>query len=159
MLRAILGELAGIIEPGDVTVLLANGTHRGARHGELAELIGPDLASSLRVIDHDCRDDDQLIWCGRLGAGVPAWWNRTWVEANIKITTGFVEPHFFAGFSGGPKLVAPGLAGLETILTCTTAHASGTPGRRGGASKAIRSTTTSGRSLRPRESRSRSTSS
>ena len=117
MLRAILGELAGIIEPGDVTVLLANGTHRGARPGELADLIGPDLTSSLRVIDHDCRDDDQLIWCGRLGAGVPVWLNRTWVEADVKITTGFVEPHFFAGFSGGPKLVAPGLAGLETILT------------------------------------------
>ena len=117
MLRAILEELAGIIEPGDVTVLLANGTHRGARPEELSELIGPDLASSLRVIDHDCRDDDQLIWCGRLGAGVPVWLNRAWVEADVKITTGFVEPHFFAGFSGGPKLVAPGLAGLETILT------------------------------------------
>jgi nickel-dependent lactate racemase len=48
---------------------------------------------------------------------VPVWLNRHWVDADIRITTGFVEPHFFAGFSGGPKLVAPGLAGLDTVLT------------------------------------------
>jgi len=53
---------------------------------------------------------------GRFGADVPVWLNRTWVEADVRITTGFAEPHFFAGFSGGPKLVAPGLAGLETTL-------------------------------------------
>ncbi len=47
----------------------------------------------------------------------PVWLNRHWAGADVKITTGFVEPHFFAGFSGGPKLVAPGLAGLETTLT------------------------------------------
>jgi nickel-dependent lactate racemase len=117
MLRAILDELSGILDPSDVTVLIANGTHRGASPAELAKLLGPDLASSLRVIDHDCRDREQLVWCGVLGAGVPVWLNRAWVEADVKITTGFVEPHFFAGFSGGPKLVAPGLAGLETILT------------------------------------------
>jgi nickel-dependent lactate racemase len=51
------------------------------------------------------------------GNGVPVWLNSEWVSADVRITTGFVEPHFFAGFSGGPKLVAPGLAGLETVLT------------------------------------------
>jgi nickel-dependent lactate racemase len=56
-----------------------------------------------------------LMWIGRIG-GVPVWLNREWVEADVKITTGFVEPHFFAGFSGGPKMIAPGLAGLETVL-------------------------------------------
>ena len=58
-----------------------------------------------------------LSWCGTHGAGVPVWLNRHWVEADARITTGFVEPHFFAGFSGGPKMVAPGLAGLDTVLT------------------------------------------
>ena len=53
---------------------------------------------------------------GRFGADVPVWLNSLWAEADLRITTGFVEPHFFAGFSGGPKLVAPGLAGLETTL-------------------------------------------
>ena len=56
-------------------------------------------------------------WCGEHGDGVPVWLNRHWAGADVRITTGFVEPHFFAGFSGGPKLVAPGLAGLETVLT------------------------------------------
>lgn len=51
-----------------------------------------------------------------MGDGVPVWLNRIWVEADARITTGFVEPHFFAGFSGGPKLVAPGPAGLDTVL-------------------------------------------
>jgi len=58
---------------------------------------------------------------------VPAWLNRAWLEADVRITTGFVEPHFFAGFSGGPKLVAPGLAGLETVLVLHDAARIGDP--------------------------------
>jgi nickel-dependent lactate racemase len=127
MLRAILAELSGIVDPADLTVLVANGTHRGASPAELESLLGPDLAASLRVIDHDCRDADQLVWCGVLGSGVPVWLNREWVEADVRITTGFVEPHFFAGFSGGPKLVAPGLAGLETILSLHDGRRIGDP--------------------------------
>jgi hypothetical protein len=53
-----------------------------------------------------------LVWMGTHGNGVPVWLDRHWVDADVRITTGFVEPHFFAGFSGGPKMVAPGLAGL-----------------------------------------------
>jgi nickel-dependent lactate racemase len=64
---------------------------------------------------------------GELGRGVPVWLNREWAEADVRITTGFVEPHFFAGFSGGPKLVAPGLAGLETVLTLHDAARIGSP--------------------------------
>ena len=60
------------------------------------------------------------------------WLNSEWVEADIRITTGFVEPHFFAGFSGGPKLVAPGLAGLETTLTLHDAARIGHPEARWG---------------------------
>jgi nickel-dependent lactate racemase len=116
MLRALLDELAGITSPDDVTVLIATGTHRGNTPDELAGMLGPELAARLRVINHDARDPAQLTWCGEHGAGVPVWLNRHWVDADVKITTGFVEPHFFAGFSGGPKLVAPGLAGLETTL-------------------------------------------
>ena len=117
MLRALLTELAGLVSPDDVTVLIATGTHRGNTPGELAEMLGDELAGRLRVINHDARDEDMLTWCGVHGDGVPVWLNRHWVDADVKITTGFVEPHFFAGFSGGPKLVAPGLAGLDTTLT------------------------------------------
>ena len=77
--------------------------------------------------------------------------NRQWVEADLRITTGFVEPHFFAGFSGGPKLVAPGLAGLETVLTLHDATPDRRPARHlGRHPRATRSTTTSAPSRRPR---------
>jgi nickel-dependent lactate racemase len=86
-----------------------------------------EFAASMRVINHDGRDADSLRWCGTIGDGVPVWLNRHWVDADVKITTGFVEPHFFAGFSGGPKLVAPGLAGLETVLTLHDARRIASP--------------------------------
>jgi lactate racemase len=117
MLRALLAELEGLVTPEDVTVLIATGTHRGNTPAELGEMLGAELAGQLRVINHDARDQSMLTWCGEHGDGVPVWLNRHWAGADVKITTGFVEPHFFAGFSGGPKLVAPGLAGLDTTLT------------------------------------------
>jgi nickel-dependent lactate racemase len=66
-------------------------------------------------VDHDARDGASLRDLGVVD-GVPVLLNREWVDADVRITTGFVEPHFFAGFSGGPKMVAPGLAGLDTVL-------------------------------------------
>ncbi len=116
MLLALLAELDGITDPADVTVLVATGTHRGNTAVELRSMLG-DLLDTVRVVNHDGRDRSSLTWCGIAGDNVPVWLNREWVEADVRITTGFVEPHFFAGFSGGPKLIAPGLAGLETVLT------------------------------------------
>ena len=127
MLIALLEELAGIVGPEDLLVLVATGTHRGNTEAELEQMLGADLRAQLTVINHDGRDDTTLVWRGRFGADVPVWLNRQWVEADVRITTGFVEPHFFAGFSGGPKLVAPGLAGLETVLTLHDARRIGDP--------------------------------
>ncbi len=79
-------------------------------------MLGDDVFDRVRVVNHDSRDADSLVFLGEHGNGVPVWLNRLWVDADVRITTGFVEPHFFAGFSGGPKMVAPGLAGLDTIL-------------------------------------------
>ncbi len=117
MVRAILAELEGITRPEDLVLLVATGTHRGNTDEELRAMLGSDLVDTLRIVNHDARDADSLVWAGTHGDRVPVWLNREWVEADVRITTGFVEPHFFAGFSGGPKLVAPGLAGLETVLT------------------------------------------
>ncbi len=126
MVRALLEELDGIADRGAFTLLVATGTHRGNTPEELGQMLG-EFASSMRVINHDSRDADSLRWCGTMGNNVPVWLNRRWTEADVKITTGFVEPHFFAGFSGGPKLVAPGLAGLETTLTLHDARRIGSP--------------------------------
>lgn len=115
MLAALAEELDGIVVPSDFTVLIATGTHRANTKAELAVMLG-EFAGVVTAINHDSRDLNMLRWCGTHGAGIPVWLNRHWTDADVKITTGFVEPHFFAGFSGGPKLVAPGLAGLETVL-------------------------------------------
>jgi lactate racemase len=117
MLEAILEEVEGVVDLDDLVVLVATGTHRGNTPQELLAMLGPSLLESLDVVNHDGRREGDLQWCGHHGRDVPVWLNRRWVEADMRITTGFVEPHFFAGFSGGPKLVAPGLAGLETVLS------------------------------------------
>ena len=115
MIGAILEHLGPRVRSDDVVVLVATGTHRGNTDDEVRAMLG-DAADLVRVVNHDARDDASLVWLGRHGRDVPVFLNREWVEADVRITTGFVEPHFFAGFSGGPKLVAPGLAGLETVL-------------------------------------------
>ena len=116
MIPAILEELDGITRLDDIVILVATGTHRGNSHAEQRQMFGDAIVDSVRIVNHDARDPGQLSFAGTHGNGVPVWLNRTWLEADVRITTGFVEPHFFAGFSGGPKLVAPGLAGLETVL-------------------------------------------
>jgi lactate racemase len=132
MIPAVLDELDGIVRPEDVTVLVATGTHRANSPAELAEMFGAETVERVRIVNHDARDDSSLQWVGRYGEGVPVWLNREWCAADVKITTGFVEPHFFAGFSGGPKMVAPGLAGLETVLTLHDARRIGHPDARWG---------------------------
>ncbi len=127
MIPAVLEELEGIVRLDDVVVLVATGTHRGNSDAEIRAMLGDEVVDRVRVVNHDARDDSSLVYLGRHGDGVPVFLNRLWVDADVRITTGFVEPHFFAGFSGGPKLVAPGLAGLETVLTLHDAKRIGDP--------------------------------
>jgi nickel-dependent lactate racemase len=116
VLRAILDELADVVRDEAVTVLVATGTHRGCTPGELTAMLGAAVVGRLRVVNHDARDEASLADLGVLGAGVPTRLNHLWMDADLRISTGVVEPHFFAGFSGGPKMIAPGLAGLDTVL-------------------------------------------
>ena len=115
MLAAIAEVLDGVVDDDDVVVLIATGTHAASTHAQRLEMLGEDILRRWHVVDHDARSPSELTWLGPIG-DVPVWLNRRWVDADVRITTGFVEPHFFAGFSGGPKMVAPGLAGLETVL-------------------------------------------
>lgn len=125
MIPAVLEQLG--VPDEDVVILVATGTHRGNTDEEIRAMLGDFVVERVRVVNHDARDKSTLTFLGEHGRGVPVWINREWVEADLRITTGFVEPHFFAGFSGGPKLVTPGLAGLDTVLVLHDAARIGDP--------------------------------
>ncbi len=115
VLPPLLEELtrAGVPD-SHITLLCATGTHRQATSEEMAELVGPAVVGRYAIVDHDATSDEHE----QVGVvnGVPVLLQREYVQADVRIVTGFVEPHFFAGFSGGPKAVCPGLAATETIL-------------------------------------------
>lgn len=112
----LLEELAHV--PAEqITLLNSTGTHRPNTRQELEKLLTPAVVARYRVVNHDCRDRSMLVEVGRTRDGTPALLNRSLVEADVRIVTGFIEPHFFAGFSGGPKGIMPGCAGLETVMS------------------------------------------
>jgi len=116
VLPVLLGELDKV--PKDQIVLInALGTHRANTHDELTELLGEEILSQYQVIQHDCYDEDGLSELGKTSRGNKILVNSVYQNSTIKILTGFIEPHLFAGFSGGPKAVLPGIAGAETIFS------------------------------------------
>lgn len=107
-------EAAGL-PPERITLLIATGTHRPNLGAELEALVGPEIAARYRIINHDCRDSSAHKDLGTSPNGVPVRLNRAYCDADLKITIGLIEPHFMAGYSGGRKLVMPGLAAFETV--------------------------------------------
>lgn len=118
VLPVLLSELedAGIVH-SDITLLNALGTHRKQTPGELAAMLGPEVVRRYRCLQHDAWDDANLVSLGETSFGHPVRINRTYMDADVKILTGFIEPHFFAGFSGGPKGVLPSIAGADSVLS------------------------------------------
>ncbi len=106
-------EAAGVAR-GAITVLVATGMHGPTAGPDLDELLGPAVTGAYRVVNHDCRDRAGLQRVGEI-QGVPIEVNRRYLDADLKILTGLIEPHGFAGFSGGGKSVVPGLAGFDTL--------------------------------------------
>ncbi len=97
------------------TILVATGTHRALDNSELKTLLPPSaFQDDVRIINHVCTNDASLRNIGTTSRGTEAWVNTTYLDADIKILTGLVEPHFMAGFSGGRKSICPGLVGLES---------------------------------------------
>ncbi len=126
MLEAIFEELSEI--PAEAfTIFIATGTHRANTADELEQMLGSEIVLNYRIVNHDARDPATLRHVGTTASGVDVQMNAAWLDCDVRITTGFVEPHFFAGFSGGPKMAAPGLAGLETVLTLHDAAHVGSP--------------------------------
>src|ERR1700722_15807553 len=116
----LLGQILPTLEksgiPRDkILILIATGLHRPNLGDELVELVGPEVARSYRVENHDGRNLAEHTFLGDSPRGVPAWIDSRYIQADLKITTGFIEPHLMAGYSGGRKLVCPGIAALETV--------------------------------------------
>jgi nickel-dependent lactate racemase len=107
-------EQAGIPRE-NVTVLIATGLHRPATDAEVREICGEEIAARYRVVNHDARDLSSHRHLGSTSAGTPVHIDNRFVSAGLHITLGFIEPHLMLGFSGGRKLIAPGLAAQETI--------------------------------------------
>ena len=118
-LRPLVERLEGAGVPRDaITVLVATGLHRPNLGDELAEVVGdPWVLEHVPVVNHFARNDADHVDLGRTRQGTPIRLDRRFVEADVRIATGLVEPHFMAGYSGGRKVISPGIAHAETITT------------------------------------------
>ena len=111
----LLEHLGG---PNDnITLLNQLGTHRPNTREELETMLTREVVANYRVLNHEPENPEALVQVGTTADGTPALLNRHIVEADLRIITGFIEPHFFAGFSGGVKGIMPGCAGLETVMS------------------------------------------
>ena len=107
-------HLAGMRDE-QISLIVAYGQHRKNTTEELTAAFGEEVTARFRIVHHDCRDEAQLADLGTTEGGVRVVVNRAFAQADLKILTGCIAPHQFAGFSGGRKSVVPGIAGLETI--------------------------------------------
>jgi nickel-dependent lactate racemase len=114
---ALVEELnrAGMADQ-DITLFLADGTHEQHVERDLVELLGGEIVERIRCRGHDCRDDTSLLKLGTTHFGTPVLINRQVLEAEVRVLTGRIVPHYFAGFSGGRKALIPGVAGFGTIV-------------------------------------------
>src|ERR1043166_38672 len=110
-------EYLADVPRGNITLLNQLGTHRPNTRAELELMLTPAIVRNYRVLTPDAKTPDELVQLGTTRDGAPALLNRHCVEADVRIVTGFIEPHFFAGFSGGPKGIMPGVAGLRTVMS------------------------------------------
>lgn len=99
----------------EITILIATGCHRGTTKAELVAKFGEEIVSSERIVIHDCEDEAALVRVGTLPSGGPLVLNRLAVDTDLLVSEGFIEPHFFAGFSGGRKSVLPGVASRACV--------------------------------------------
>ncbi len=98
-----------------IMILIATGLHRPNEGDELVELVGPEIAANYRIENHHGKVKEEHDYLGTTERGVPVYLDSRYVRADLKITTGLIEPHLMAGYSGGRKVICPGIAGLETV--------------------------------------------
>ncbi len=128
VLPVVLEELesAGIARQ-DIVLINGTGLHRPNTEAELRGMLGDLVMDNYRVINHNAFDKSTLSYVGRSSFGGEGWVCTEFVQADLKILTGFIEPHFFAGFSGGPKMVTPAVSGYDTVMHAHNARMIGDP--------------------------------
>jgi nickel-dependent lactate racemase len=107
-------EAAGIARE-NITILIATGLHRPAPQSEIEEIVGADIAAAYKVVNHNAKELSEHRFLGNTTMGTPVYIDERFMAADLHITLGFIEPHLMLGYSGGRKLIAPGLAAQETI--------------------------------------------
>ena len=118
--KIIIPEMLSEIRKGnpnaDITILIATGCHRGTTKQELINKFGEEIVENEKIYIHDCDEREKLVNIGVLPSGGQCEINKIAFDADLLVAEGFIEPHFFAGFSGGRKSVLPGVAGRTTVL-------------------------------------------
>jgi nickel-dependent lactate racemase len=122
----LLQELSHVPKENFV-IINGLGSHRANTRDELIQMLGQEIVDTIAIENHDAFDDSKLVHVGRNTYGSEVYFNKTYVKSDFKVVTGFIEPHFFAGFSGGPKGIQPGIAGIKTILDFHNAELIGHP--------------------------------
>ena len=112
----LLKEIRKWNHAADVTILVATGMHRPTTHEELIQKFGDEIVRKEKIVIHDAFDKEKMAYYGKLPSGGELWLNGLLKEAELVISEGFIEPHFFAGFSGGRKSILPGIAYAETVM-------------------------------------------
>jgi len=112
----ILNEIRQGNPKAEIAILIATGYHRSSTEAELRKKYGDKIVDKEKIVIHDSRDRDNMVKVGILPSGGELVLNRLAIEADLLVAEGFIEPHFFAGFSGGRKSILPGIASEETIL-------------------------------------------
>ena len=107
-------EQAGIARE-QITILIATGLHRPATAEEIRVIVGEEIAANYRILNHHAREKSEHRFAGITPSGTPVFIDARFMAADLHITLGFIEQHLMLGFSGGRKLIAPGLAAEETI--------------------------------------------
>jgi lactate racemase len=106
---------AGGIPRENIAIMIATGLHRAATNAEIRHIVSPDIAANYKILNHDARRREQHRHLGVTRSGTPVWIDERFIAADLHLSLGFIEPHLMLGFSGGRKLIAPGLAAQETI--------------------------------------------
>ncbi|SHJ36680.1 Nickel-dependent lactate racemase [Dethiosulfatibacter aminovorans DSM 17477] len=112
----VLATIRKANSDAEITILVATGAHRASTDEELRDKYGDEIVDNVRIVMHDSKNEADMADLGTLPSGGSLMINRTAVEADLLIAEGFIEPHFFAGFSGGRKSILPGIASYKTVL-------------------------------------------